>query len=102
MLSFWNQTLKNISQDQRKDKFIFIVNKIRFEVPLSYALGISPLITKEYLKDPTFREMLIEIEDNDKKNLEEEFLNFIKGKEIDQEIFIKIGKLLKNEDMIRK
>ena len=55
MLSFWNETLKNISQDQRKDKFIFVVNKIRFEVPLSLALGISPFITEQYLKDPTLK-----------------------------------------------
>jgi len=51
MLSYWNETLKNISQDQRKDKFVFIVNNIRYEVPLSYALGISPFITEQYLKD---------------------------------------------------
>ena len=54
MLSFWSETLNNISQDQRKDKFIFIINKTRFEVPLSLALGISPFMTEQYLKDPTF------------------------------------------------
>ena len=27
------------------------------EVPLSYALGISPLITENYLKDPSFKEI---------------------------------------------
>jgi len=43
--------------------------------------------------------MLIEIQD--KENIEEEFLNFIKGKEINKEIFIKIGKLLKNKEMIK-
>ena len=98
MLSFWNETLKNISQDQRKDKFIFIVNKRRYELPLSYALGISPYITEQYLKDPTFREL--EISDTEK--IEEEFLNFVRGKAIKKEIFIKIGKLLKNKEMMKK
>ena len=98
MLNYWNETLENISQDQRKDKFLFIVNKIRIEVPLSYALGISPLITKKHLKDPTFREFEIE----DKKKIEEEFLKFIRGKEIKKEIFLKIGMLLQNKEMIKK
>ena len=75
MLSFWNDTLKNISQDQRKDKFVFIVNDLRFEVPLSYALGISPLITELCLKDPAFREFEIK----GKEKIEEEFSNFIRG-----------------------
>ena len=96
MLSFWNETLENISQDQRKDKFIFNVNKIMYEVPLSYALGISPLITAKYLKDPTYREMEIQ------ENIEEEFSNFIKGKKIRKETFLKIGKLLNNKEMIQK
>ena len=101
MLSFWNETLKNISQDQRKDKFVFIVNKIRYEIPLSYALGISPYITKQYLNDPTFREFEIKIENvntkednNIKKNIEEEFSNFLRGKEIRKEVFLEIGKIL--------
>ena len=51
MLNYWNETLENISRDQRNDKFIFIVNDVRYEVPLSFALGISPLITEQYLKD---------------------------------------------------
>ena len=93
MLSFWNETLKNISQDLRKDKFFFIINKNRYEVPLSYALAIFQYITEEYLKDPTFRE----IENNDKEKIEDEFLNFIRGKEIEKEIFIIIEKLLKNQ-----
>jgi len=95
-LRFWNQTLQNISQDQRKDKFVFIINNEIFEVPLSYALGISPLITDQYLKDPTFREFQI----SDKAKIEEEFLNFIEGKKISKEIFIKIGQFLKNKEMI--
>ena len=98
MLSFWNETLKNISQDQRKDKFRFIINKIIYEVPLSYALGISPFITEQYLKDPTFRKLKID----DKEKLEEEFSNFIRGKAIPKEIFIKLGKLLKNKEMVAK
>ena len=64
MLCYWNETLKNISQDQRKDKFVFTINKIRFEVPFSYALAISSQITEKYLKDPTVNE--IEIEDKEK------------------------------------
>ena len=114
MLSYWNETLKNISQDQRKDKFVFIVNNIRIEVPLSYALGISPFITEEYLKDPTFKEFKINInirhenenakekENKDKEKLEEEFLKFVKGKEIRKEIFVEIGKQIKNKEMIKK
>ena len=98
MLSFWNETLKNISQDQRKDKFIFIINKIRFEVPLSLALGISPFISEQYLKDPTYREFEIE----DKEKIEEEFSNFIRGKEIREKIFIKIGRIIKNTEMLKK
>ena len=98
MLNFWNETLKNISQDQRKDKFKFIINKIIFEVPLSYALGISPLITEKYLKDPTFQTYEIE----DKEKIEEEFSKFIRGEKIRKDIFIKFGKLLKNKEIIKK
>ena len=98
MLSFWNETLKNLSQDQRKDIFVFIVNKIRFEVPLSYALGISPLITDQLLKDPSFKEL--EITDNEK--IENEFSDFIRGKEIRNETFFKYGHLLKNREMLKK
>ena len=56
-----NETLKNMSQDQRKDKFVFIVNNIRFNIPLSYALGISLFITEQYIKDPTYRQFEIDI-----------------------------------------
>ena len=98
MLSFWNETLKNISEDNRKDKFVFIVNKIRFEVSLSYVLGISSLITEDYLKDPTFKDFEIK----DQKIIENEFSDFIRGKEIKKETFIKFGKILKNNDMIKK
>ena len=98
MLNFWNETLKNISQDQRKDKFKFIINKIMFEVPLSYALGISPLITEKYLKDPTF--LTFEIEDKEK--IEEDFSKFIRGEKIRKDVFIKFGRLLKNKKMIKK
>ena len=98
MLKFWNETLKNISQDQRKDKFIFIINKMRYEVPLSYALCISSYVTEQYLKDPTFREFVIE----DNENIEDSFSNFIKGKEIREEIYIKFGKIFKNTEMFIK
>ena len=98
MLSFWNETLKNLTQDQRKDKFIFIINKTMFEVPLSYALGVSPLITEKYLKDPTFHKFEIE----DKEKIEEEFSKFIRGEKIKRNTFVKFGKLLKNKDMIKK
>ena len=98
MLSFWDETLKNISQDQRKDKFVFIINNFRFEVPLSYALAISPHVTQQYLKDPTYNEF--EIQDQEK--IEEEFSTFLRGQKIRKETFIKIGKLLKNKEMIKK
>ena len=97
MINFWNETLQNISKDQRKDKFVFLVNDKRFEVPLSYAIAISPFIGEEFLKDPTFQ---MNIQDQEK--IEEEFSNFIQGKEIRTEIFLKIGKFLKNQEMITK
>lgn len=40
MLHYWNETLENLSKDQRNDKFKFIINDKIYEVPLSYALGI--------------------------------------------------------------
>ena len=98
MMSYWNETLQNINQDQRREKFIFSVNKRKFEVPLSYALGISSFISEQYLKDPSFRSFEIE----DKEKIEEEFSNFIQGKEIKEETFIKFGKILKNQEMIKK
>ena len=64
MLSYWNDTLESLSKDQRNDKFKMIVNDTIFEVPLSYALGISPLITQKYLKDPTFNELNIKLADD--------------------------------------
>ena len=57
MLHYWNETLENIIKDQRRDKFKINVNHKIYEVPLSYALGISPLITENYLKDPSFKEI---------------------------------------------
>ena len=53
-------------------------------------------INQDPRKDPTFREMEI----IDKENIEEEFLNFVRGKEIKKEIFFKIGKLFKNKEMM--
>ena len=58
---YWNETLENVIKDQRNYKFKIIVNNIVHEVPLSFALGISPFITQEYLKDPTFQELHIRI-----------------------------------------
>ena len=63
-LKYWNETLENIIKDQRNDKFKIILNNIVHEVPLSFALGISPFITEEYLKDPTFKELNIRINNN--------------------------------------
>jgi hypothetical protein len=97
MLSFWNEALQNLSQDQRKDKFAFIVNTVRYEIPFSFALVLSPFLFEEYLKDPSFKEL--EIIDEEMK--QEEFSNFLEGKAIRKETFMKIGKILKNQQMIK-
>ena len=109
MLQYSNETLENIIKDQRSDKFNFIVNQKSFEVPLSFALGISPLITEEYVKDPTFREfkITINISDINKKELSEkeiqkDFSYFLQGQKISREIFYQIGLQLKNKEMIKK
>ena len=105
MLKYWNNTLENISKDQRNDKFKMIVNKVIYEVPLSYALGISPLITERYLKDPTFDEMHININESlekEDKKIQDEFSKFIKGENISREIFFEIGNQLKNNEMIKE
>ena len=36
MLNYWNETLENISKDQRNDKFRLNMNNIIYEVPLSF------------------------------------------------------------------
>ena len=106
MLSYWNETLENISKDPRKDSFKMIVNNIIYEVPLSYAFGISPYITNQYLKDPTFNELNIKINisdnNNNKNKIQEEFCKFIKGGKISSEIFYKIGINLENKEMIKQ
>ena len=56
MITFWNETLENISKDKFREKFNFIVNKTVYTTPLSFALGISPLVTQKYLIDQTFNE----------------------------------------------
>ena len=100
MLDYWNETLENISKDQRKDTFRMIVNDRIYKVPLSYALGISPYITNQYIKDPTFKELNINISDNNK--IQEEFCKFIKGEKISSELFYEIGVNLENIEMIKK
>ena len=106
MLRYWNETLENISKDQRKDKFQIIVNNIPSEIPLSYALGISPLITEKYLKDPTFKELRITINNNEinrsSKEIQEEFRKFFKGEKISSELFYAIAINLENKEMINE
>ena len=103
-LKYWNETLENIIKDQRNDKFKIIVNNTVHEVPLSFALGISPFITEEYLKDPTFKELNIRINNNTLKEeeIKKEFGKFIKGEEISSEIFYEIGNVLKNKEMLKE
>ena len=67
MLSFWNETLDNISKDQFREKFNFIVEETVYSVPLSFALGISPLITQNYIIDQTFSEFKLNLVDPKKQ-----------------------------------
>ena len=93
MLSNWNQTFENIIKDPRNDKFHLIVNNKNYEVSLSYALGISPFITQQYLKNPTFNQFEIKIETKNyikKKELEDEFSKFIKGEKYQRSSFLKL------------
>ena len=94
---YWNETLENISKDQRNDKFRFIINQNVYEIPLSLAIGLSPLISERYLIDPTFNAFFIDDED-----LNKEFSNFLEGKPIVDSIYYKIGKYLGNNKMIQK
>ena len=107
MLRFWNETLENISKDQRNDKFTIIVNNFSYKVPLSYALGISPFITENYFKNPTLHKVELNINvtgnsSKSEKEIQEEFSKFIKGNKISREIFYEIGIQLKNKEMIKK
>ena len=94
---YWNETLESISKDQRNDKFKFIINQNVYEIPLSLAIGLSPLISEKYLTDPTFNSFFIDDED-----LNKEFSNFLEGKPILDSIYYKIGKYLGNNKMIQK
>ena len=109
MLNYWNETLENLNKDQRNDKFSLIVNKVIHKVPLSYAIGISSLISEKYLKDPTIKELDINInicgnnnDNKSEKEIQEEFSKFIKGNKISSEMFYEIGIQLKNKEMIKK
>ena len=104
MVKYWNEILKNLSQDQRKETFKFMVNEIIYKVPLSYAIGVSPLVTIQYMKDTSFNELNLNIKINNIKEekIQEEFSKFIKGENISNEIFFEIGIQLGNKDMIRE
>ena len=122
MLKYWNQTLENISKDQRNEKFKLIVNNrtktgffqhkvAKIEIPLSLAIGISPLISDEYFKDPSFHKLNITINCNNKEannqlmcdqDIQEELNKFFKGEKISSDMFYEIGIQLKNKDMIKK
>ena len=107
MFQYWNETLENIIKDQRNDKFKIIVNDLIYEVPLSYALAISSIITEQYLKDSTLNKFNIKINTKENKKIngqkiQEEFSKFIKGEKISSEIFYKIGIHLQNKEMIKE
>ena len=112
---YWNESLENIIKDQRNDKFKIIVNDFIYEVPLSYALAISSIITEQYVKDPTLNKFNIIINSNENSNetinennkindkkIQEEFSKFIKGEKISSEIFYEIGIKLQNKEMIKE
>ena len=106
MISYWNETLENLIQDQRNDKFKLIVNNCIYPVPLSFAIGLSPLITEKYLQDPTYHELNIKLNNSNSAlsddEIQNEFSNFIKGEKISKNLFYEIGIILKNKDMIKK
>ena len=82
------------------------MNNIPSEITLSYALGISPLITEKYLKDPTFKELRITINNNEinrsSKEIQEELRKFFKGEKISSELFYAIAINLENKEMINE
>ena len=103
-MKYWNQILENLSKDQRNEKFQIILNGTTYEIPLSYALGISSLITEKYFNDPSFHELKIKInEDNQMgdKEIQNEFQKFIHGEEISNEFYFAIGSSLENKEMIQ-
>ena len=107
MFQYWNETLENIIKDQRNDKFKIIVNDLIYEVPLSYALAISSIITEQYLKDSTLNKFNIKINTKENKKIngqkiQEEFTKFINGEKISSEIFYQIGIHLQNKEMIKE
>ena len=106
-LKYWNQSIENINKDPRNNKFIIVVNQKKYKVPLSYAFGISPFITEQFLKDPTYNHLNIIINTNENKEItsekiQKEFQKFIKGETISSDIFYEIGIQLKNKEMIKK
>ena len=104
MLNHWNETLENLSKDTRKDKFRLVFNGTIYEVSLSYALGISSIISERYQKDPTYNmfNLNINIQNMDDKQLQGEFFNFIHGQKISKELYLEIAFQLKNKKMIKK
>ena len=83
------------------------MNDFSYEVPLSYALAISSIITEQYLKDPTLKKFNIKISPNgnkkiNDKKIQEEFCQFIKGEKISSEIFYQIAINLQNKEMIKE
>ena len=106
MLNYWNETLENISKDHRAEKFEIILNDIKHKVPLSYALGISPLITENYLKEPTYNKFEININNDDteldEKIIQEEFVKFMNGQYLSRDVYFAIGVQLQNKEMIEE
>ena len=95
MLNYRNEILENLKNDKRNDKFAFIVNSIIYNVPLSFALGISRMISQLYLEDPSINEYYINIDDNNNN-----FEKLINGKSVESQFLYKIGLILDNEEMI--
>ena len=95
MLQYLNQTLNNLLKDSRSEKFTFINDKTEFKVPLSYALGVSSLITELFLKDPSNLQFDLNI-----SGYEGDFAKFLNGKEVHSNFLWKLGMRLKNSDII--
>ena len=101
MLQYWNQTLENIRKDPRNGQFKLIFNKKIYNVPISFALGISPYISFQYLNDPTFNEFEIKFDtDLNDEMIQKAFSNFLNGEKIGINLFYELGKQFKNKEMI--